>query len=350
MSTFKELRVKAGFTQAELSEVSGVRQETISKIESGISIRPHKRTLEKISEALHLPLEEVMASVTHKVKKPLLKSTKSKWKFLDGFDVDLRKKLIESLVVYWTHTSTAIEGNTISEGDTHLILTEGLTVSGKSLREHQEIFGHGEAIHIILEWLKDGMTINETSLFELHRSIQKGAVFDIYNPVGKYKVEVNGTMAISRTSKRVWHEYSSPLHVKELMQSWFKLLKRNMSRDHKTSDPKKLITYYTDLHLGFTAIHPFSDGNGRLARLVANLPILKHGQFPLIVDATMRRKYMILMGEYSISRGAPIPGENLILKNKHYRNLMSFFMEEWNKSFKIIDQFKKTQSKRLHRI
>ncbi len=67
------------------------------------------------------------------------------WTFLEGLDADLRSGLAQSLVADWTHSSTALEGNTISAGDTLIVLTEGLAISGKSLREHQHQQQHGHA-------------------------------------------------------------------------------------------------------------------------------------------------------------------------------------------------------------
>ena len=71
---------------------------------------------------------------------------------------------------------------------------------------------------------------------------------------------------------------------------------------------------YTEIHLGFTAIHPYADGSGRMARLLANLPLLQAGQPPLLIDVDQRREYIALLGEYSLQQGAPKPGDELFTK------------------------------------
>ena len=120
-----------------------------------------------------------------------VKESYSSWHFLKGLDPDLKKGLLESLVCSWTHHSTGLEGNTISEGDTHLILTEGLTVNGKSLKEHQEIHGHGTAVKLISKWITEQHPITLNRCHELHKLIQTEMVFDIYSPIEKWKVENN---------------------------------------------------------------------------------------------------------------------------------------------------------------
>ncbi len=76
-------------------------------------------------------------------------------RFLDKFDKDIRKILIAQLRNLWTHTSTAIEGNTLTLGETAFVIEEGLTVSGKSLKDHQEMVGHARAIDLIYDLVRE---------------------------------------------------------------------------------------------------------------------------------------------------------------------------------------------------
>jgi Fic family protein len=69
--------------------------------------------------------------------------------FLSGLDNDLKNNLLTQIRDLWTHTSTALEGNTLSLEDTHFILEEGLTISGKPVKEHQEVIGHARAIELL---------------------------------------------------------------------------------------------------------------------------------------------------------------------------------------------------------
>ena len=101
-------------------------------------------------------------------------------KFLDGLDNDLKKALLAQLRDVWTHSSTALEGNTLTLGETAFILSEGLTVSGRSLREHQEVSGHALAIELLYGLLKRETPVTPSDLFELHRAAQTSVVVDMY--------------------------------------------------------------------------------------------------------------------------------------------------------------------------
>ena len=92
-------------------------------------------------------------------------------KFLDGLDSDLKAALLAQLRDLWTHTSTALEGNTLTLGETAFVLAEGLTVSGKPLKDHQEVVGHARAIELLYGLLGRLEPITEDDLFLLHRAI-----------------------------------------------------------------------------------------------------------------------------------------------------------------------------------
>ncbi len=75
-----------------------------------------------------------------------------------GLDPDLRRVLLAQVWDLWTHGSTAIEGNMLTLGETKLVIEEGLTVSGKPLKDHQEVMRHARAIELIYRWLDTGYT------------------------------------------------------------------------------------------------------------------------------------------------------------------------------------------------
>jgi hypothetical protein len=91
-------------------------------------------------------------------------------RFYDGLDADLKSALLVQIRNLWTHTSTAIEGNTLTLGETDFVLSEGLTIAGKPLRDHQEVVGHARAIELIYAML-DRAAIAERILFDLHRAV-----------------------------------------------------------------------------------------------------------------------------------------------------------------------------------
>ena len=143
--------------------------------------------------------------------------------FLDNLDNDLKLSARNALRDLWTHTSTALEGNTLTLGDTAFVLNEGLTIGGKTLKEHQEVMGHAKAIELIYANLSKSF-IDENDLFLLHRAVLTEVVVDIFKPVGAFKEEPNGTYSRNKEGKTVYVEYASPKDVSILINKWLTLL------------------------------------------------------------------------------------------------------------------------------
>ena len=139
--------------------------------------------------------------------------------FLKDLDNDIREALLVQLRNLWTHTSTAIEGNTLTLGETAFVLEEGLTISGKSLKDHEEVVGHAKAIDLVYDFIRRKSYLTEKDLFDLHKAVQTERIFDVYKPVGDWKVEPNSTVIVSGDDQIIF-EYASPKDVPELMQSW----------------------------------------------------------------------------------------------------------------------------------
>lgn len=138
------------------------------------------------------------------------------FKFLNGMDRDIQQTLLHQIRDLWTHTSTALEGNTLTLGDTKFVLDEGLTVTGKPIKDHQEVVGHAKAIELIYGMI--GQEVTETHLFELHKAVQSEEVSDIYKPYGAWKVEPNGTYMVNEQGRQIFLEYDLPAAVPALMR------------------------------------------------------------------------------------------------------------------------------------
>ena len=135
--------------------------------------------------------------------------------FLHAVDTPKRPAILNLLRDRWTHSSAALEGNTLSLGDTHAILELGLTISGKPQWEHQEILGHARAIDLLYR-----MTINQVTMqhiLNLHKGVQQEAVMDALAPVGAWKVEPNYISSMTSTGEQVIIEYAAPTHIPRLM-------------------------------------------------------------------------------------------------------------------------------------
>lgn len=182
------------------------------------------------------------------------------------------KSLKESINLEWTYNSNGIEGNTLTLRETQVVL-EGITVGGKSLKEHLEAINHEQAILFLDDLIKDKEPITEWNIKNIHQLVLK----EIDNDnAGKYR-DVNVKI------KGATHIPPDYLIVPELME---KLIINY--EDWKKYHP---IIRAALLHGELVKIHPFVDGNGRTSRLVMNLSLMNSGYLPVIVKKEKRLEY-----------------------------------------------------------
>lgn len=193
---------------------------------------------------------------------------------------ELVQNLEDWLDVELTYTSNAIEGNTLSRMETALIIEKGITVEGKSLREHLEAVNHKEALVYIRELAKKGQRyIQEKEILFLHSLILKG-INDRW--AGRYRqvpVRIAGSNVILPNYAK----------VPSLMENFMEWL-LSIAGEH----PVKIAA---DAHFKLVSIHPWVDGNGRTARLLMNLILLQHGFPPAIIKKEERKRYLTSIEE-----------------------------------------------------
>ena len=179
------------------------------------------------------------------------------------------------------YTSNAIEGNTLTRKETQLVIEENLTSSSKPLKNYIEAVNHAKAFCKILELIENDSNLDEKAVLNIHRTILIG--LDDTN-AGFYRncrVRISGSNTI----------LPNPLKVPELMEDFYKWLSKNIKNEPITA----IIA-----HLKFVSIHPFTDGNGRTARLLMNALLLKYGYAPIIVRPTDRKKYLSAIENYQV--------------------------------------------------
>lgn len=182
------------------------------------------------------------------------------------------KSLRESINLEWTYNSNGIEGNTLTLRETQVVL-EGITVGGKSIKEHLEAINHEKAILFLDDLVKDNEPISEWNIKNIHGLILK----DIDNEnAGRYRKE---NVAI----KGATHVPPDYLKLPELMEKLI-LTYNTWSEYHP-------IIQAALLHGELVKIHPFVDGNGRTSRLLMNLDLMNSGYNPVIIKKESRLKY-----------------------------------------------------------
>jgi len=143
-------------------------------------------------------------------------SDSAMFSFLNGFNRDLRMSLLIQLRNLWTQTSTAIEGNTLTRGETAFVLEEEVTISGKPFKDHEEVVGYARAMDLICDCLQEEREFNKEDLLALHKAVQTEVVVDVYKPVGSWKKEPNSTVGVIY-NKQVIFEYGRPSDIPWLM-------------------------------------------------------------------------------------------------------------------------------------
>jgi len=278
----------------EQSEVSLSSPELLQKIDHSVPERTLRRWLSRwVDDGLLLRTGN-RRSTRYQFVPPAQPS----FKFLEGLTESRKISLIKQLRDLWTHSSTAVEGNTLTLGDTHFVLEEGLTISGKPVKDHQEVIGHAKAITLLYQNLNKSVT--QDFIFQLHKAVQTDIVNDIYKPYGAWKIEPNGTYVVTGEGRQVYIEYALPRDVPGLMQEIITELNTANDGDIQLDNAHKI---YAKLHAGIVHIHPFWDGNGRITRLLSNIPVLRAGLPPIIIPNEERKTYIQLLAEYQLATG-----------------------------------------------
>lgn len=262
--------------------------------------------------------------------------------FLNNLDPDIRNTLIIQLRNLWTHTTTALEGNSLTLGETAFVIGEGLTIKGKPVKDHQEVIGHAKAIDLLYDLLRRDTAMTEPDLFLLHKAVQTNVVVDIFKPVGAWKKEPNGTNAVIN-NRQVFIHFASPEEVPDLMKEWIDLLNHRMAENLSEAAG---LSAYVDLHVSLARIHPFFDGNGRMARLLANLPVLKSGYPPILIPNESRLEYIRFLSEYDFQVGAVKRGRPLLPQPDLLMEFKSFCANAWEATKQLVEQARQEQRKR----
>jgi Fic family protein len=288
-------------------------------------------------------------SLTHNAVYSYLKrrgGTKPAYRlFFDGLDQDLKESLLKQICAVWTHGSTGLEGNTLTLGETLKVLGLGLTINGKPLRDHQEVYGHARAVDIIYSLVKKG-EVSEQDLLGLHRAVMHQAASDIMNPVGGWKREFNGTTGVIGSDVK-YMEYASPQETPALMNQWIEEFNHLV---RTATDSEFLLDAYIWAHVSFVRIHPFFDGNGRIARLIANLPVLLSGAPPVVLSVTDRAKYFSLLWEYQNAVGVIKPGNEMLPDHKLLSEFKDLLISGWQETLTLVEEAHKRQRDRICKL
>lgn len=206
---------------------------------------------------------------------------------------DIVGRIEQKLRIESNYHSNAIEGNSLTLGETKSLILHGLTAHGKSMRDHLDIEGHDEAVRAIEDAVERDESLNEVFNRNLHVVLlKKPYEIDAITPdgqptkrlisIGEYKTHPNNV----RTSTGEIYYFTPPEQVKPAMSDlidWY--------RKAEAEDEHPIVIAAT-FHYRFVRIHPFDDGNGRMARLLMNMILIKHGYTVAIIPIQERNRYI----------------------------------------------------------
>jgi Fic family protein len=192
------------------------------------------------------------------------------------------RALQKSYDVELTYGSNALEGNTLTLRETAEVIEHGITVGGKTLREHLEAADHYNAVLWMRELADAGTPLGEATVRELHRRIVLRSQPEVAGVYSLHPRRIAGSRAV----------FPNPAKVPELMRQFGEWL------GAAEATPSTAF----EAHFRLAAIHPFGDGNGRTARLLMNLILLRGGYPPVAVRPEERMTYLETLEEASQSR------------------------------------------------
>ena len=199
---------------------------------------------------------------------------------IDGFR-PFEETTLKSLKAYYkiglTFSSNALEGNSLTESETKVVIEDGLTIGGKPLRDIYEATGHAKAYDYIYD-IVNNKSLKSEDILELHRLFYENIDS---KKAGKYREE---QVFISGSQYKVTPPQNIEKEINEFV-SWF-------NANEKAINP---ILFAALTHLKFVFVHPFIDGNGRVARLLMNLSLLRNAYTIAIIPPILRSEYIALL-------------------------------------------------------
>lgn len=294
-SLLKAAREQKGLKTREVSQELGIDQALISKFESGAR-KPTKEQIIRLAQFLEIDYETlIVAWLKEKILYEIgddefalkaislaeqeirynktvskLKISTTLEKILKEIDILKAKldsyhqydshRIRQALELEYTFESNRIEGNTMTLRETDMVVNEGLTISGKSMREHLEAINHQEAIGFIKDLIQRNVPLNERDFLSIHNLILRGIIPEDAGRYRKVQVMIKGST----------HMPPQPYMIAKEMEDYFLWYEINKNRLHA-------VVLAAEMHERLVKIHPFIDGNGRTSRLIMNLILLQKG-------------------------------------------------------------------------
>ncbi|OGS23189.1 MAG: cell filamentation protein Fic [Elusimicrobia bacterium RIFOXYA2_FULL_39_19] len=190
----------------------------------------------------------------------------------------LDKHLIAQIKEYFriglTYTSNALEGNSLTESETKVVIEDGITIGGKPMKDHYEAIGHSEAYDFMYN-LSRGKAVTENDITKLHHLFY-------------YRIDE----ANAGTYRKVKAYITGSKYPLPLPEELSKLMKGFPAKLSKLRKEKHPVEFAALAHKELVFIHPFIDGNGRVSRLLMNTILMQEGYVVTIIPPIVRQNYI----------------------------------------------------------
>lgn len=222
-----------------------------------------------------------------------LTNLKAEWDGLQPLSSANKERLWKKFRLEWNYHSNHIEGNTLTYGETELLLIFGDTKGNHTWREYEEMKAHDVAIAHVREMANETRGLVEKDIRDFNKLILKesfwkeattreGEATRIEIIPGQYKTQPNKV----KTATGDTFSFADPLDVPSRIQDYLKIVNQGIT------SAEILLVQLAKIHHEFLLIHPFDDGNGRVARLLLNYVLMKNGYPPIIIRTEQKKEYL----------------------------------------------------------
>ena len=258
-----------------------------------------------------------------------IKKALAAWQELQPLSEKDKDRLSRRFTVDFNYNSNHIEGNTLTYGQTEVLLLFGKVIGEASVRDVQEMTASNVGLRMMTEEarLKEApltqnfiRTLHQTLLREdytVYRNLPGGVLTSYVIHAGEYKTRPNSV--ITRYGDRF--EYASPEETPSLMADlvdWY-----NKAEKEGKLSPVELAALF---HYRYIRIHPFEDGNGRIARLMVNFILTRHNYPMIVVRSRKKSEYLEALHQADIEVG-PLPSDGAHAEIKNIRPFLKYFYD-----------------------
>ncbi len=187
----------------------------------------------------------------------------------------------------WNYHSNSLEGNSLTKEETQSVMLNEITIEGKPLKDVLEIRGHDEALRKIQQMASGEISITENKIKEIHTGIMSEPDSEKQNQIGHWKKIPN--YLYNYRNERI--DFTAPENVAKEMNTLINWLNNELTSFEKGKSKLSIVEIAAELHLRYVTIHPFYDGNGRTARILMNLVLIRYGYPPIIVKVNEKTQY-----------------------------------------------------------